>query len=182
MEFSVHPLTPALWPALEDLFQDSPVCRRCWCMYWRIGSEYRKRSGDANKAAFRKIVRHGPPPGLLAFHNDLSVGWCQLTARIEVQWLDRNRFLKPVDETPVWSISCFYIRKGFRRQGITETLIREALTVARKAGAPALEAYPLDRRFTPSSSSTGFATTFRKLGFKQVLARDPGRPIMRYSL
>ena len=50
-------------------------------MYWRIGSAYRKRPREKNKAAFREVVKHGPPPGLLAFDGDVAVGWCQLTPR-----------------------------------------------------------------------------------------------------
>ena len=62
MELTVRPLTPALWPALEDLFGEHGACNGCWCMYWRIGSAYRKRPRQANKAAFREVVERGPPP------------------------------------------------------------------------------------------------------------------------
>jgi len=83
---------------------------------------------------------------------------------------------------PVWSISCFYVRKGYRRQGITSALIDAALKAARRAKAPALEAYPLDRDETPSTSFTGFATTFARAGFITVARRVPPRPIMRRDL
>jgi GNAT superfamily N-acetyltransferase len=182
MELQVRPLTPDLWPAIEDLFESGTACKRCWCMYWRIGSAYRKRAPEVNKAAFRGIVHEGPPPGLLAFDGDTVVGWCQLSSRNSLPWLDRTPHLKPVDDLPVWCISCFYVRKGYRKQGITSALIREALNVARRAGAPALEAYPLDGDLTPSASFTGFASTFLKLGFKPVARRAPPRPIMRHTL
>jgi GNAT superfamily N-acetyltransferase len=55
-------------------------------------------------------------------------------------WLNRTWRLKPVGDVPVWSVSCFYIRKGYRRQGITSALIAAAVQEAKKAGAPALEA------------------------------------------
>ena len=58
----------------------------------------------------------GPPPGLLAFHGDVAVGWCQLTPRDQVPKLDRTWRLKRVDDLPVWSLSCFYVRKGYRRR------------------------------------------------------------------
>ena len=29
-------LTPALWPALEQLFGEHGACGGCWCMFWRI--------------------------------------------------------------------------------------------------------------------------------------------------
>src|SRR3712207_1320222 len=182
MELSVHPLTPDRLPALEDLFGQQGPVSRCWCMYWRIGNDYRNRPRDANKAAFCELVNDGPPPGLLAFDGDLAVGWCQLTPRDALPWLDRTWRLKRVDTVPVWSISCFYIRKGHRKRGVTSALIAAAIDAAKQAGAPALEAYPLDADMTPSASSTGFVPAFKRAGFKEVVRHVPPRPIMRYDL
>lgn len=182
MTLVIHPLTPDRWPALEDLFGSNGACNGCWCMYWRIGRAYRSRPHEANKAAFREVVERGPAPGLLAFDGDLAVGWCQLTPRGAVPWLDRTWRLKRVDQVPVWSLSCFYVRKGRRRQGVTAALIAAALAVAKGADAPALEAYPLDADLTPSASGTGFATTFERAGFRTVVRRVPPRPIMRHNL
>jgi GNAT superfamily N-acetyltransferase len=179
MKLKVRPLTPSLWPALEDLFGANGACNGCWCMYWRIGSAYRKRPRQANQAAFKEVVKQGPPPGLLAFAGDLAVGWCQLTPRDALPWLDRSWRLRRVDDVPVWSISCFYVRKGYRRQGVTSALIADALKRAKSAGAPALEAYPLDGNLTPSTSSTGYASTFAQAGFRTVARHTPPRPIMR---
>lgn len=151
-------------------------------MYWRIGAAYRKVSRDRNKAAFQEIVKRGPPPGLVAFDGDVAVGWCQLTPRDALAWLDLARHLKRVDQVPVWSISCFYVRVGYRRQGVTSTLISAALMTAKRAGAVAVEAYPLDADKTPSASSTGYATTFERAGFKVAAHRVPARPIMRHDL
>ena len=181
VKLAIRPLTPDLWPALEDLFGENGACGGCWCMYWRIGAAYRKRPREKNKAAFREVVKRGPPPGLLAFDGDLAVGWCQLTPRDALPWLDRAWRLERVDDVPVWSISCFYVRKGYRRRGITAALIAAALKVAKRAKAPALEAYPLDANKTPSASGTGFASTFERAGFKTVARHVPPRPIMRHK-
>ena len=140
MELRMRSLTPDLWPALEDLFDENGACNGCWCMYWRIGSAYRKRPRRANKAAFREVVERGPPPGLLAFDGAVAVGWCQLTPRDAVPWLDRTWRLKRVDDVPVWSLSCLYVRKGYRRRGITSALIVAARQAAERANASALEA------------------------------------------
>jgi GNAT superfamily N-acetyltransferase len=182
MKLTVRPLTPDLWSAMEDLFNTNGPCSRCWCMYWRIGNDYLKRAPEKNKSAFQEMVQHGPPPGLLAFDGDLAVGWCQLTPRKGLPWLNRAWRLKRVDDVPVWSLSCFYIRKGYRKRGVTSALIEAALDAARRAGAPALEAYPLDANLTPSSSHTGYASTFARAGFKILARHVPSRPIMRYDL
>jgi GNAT superfamily N-acetyltransferase len=182
MQLTIRPLTPDLWPALEDLFGDNGACNGCWCMYWRVGAAYRKRPREENKAAFREIVNQGPPPGLIAFDGDVAVGWCQLTPRDALPWLDHYWRLRRVDELPVWSVSCFYVRIGYRRRGVTSALIKAAIKGARRAKAPALEAYPLDADKTPSASGTGYATTFERAGFKTVVSHVPPRPIMRHDL
>lgn len=181
MKFAIQPLTPELWPAFEDLFDEQWPVGRCWCMYWRIGNEYTRRPRAANKTAFCELVTSGPPPGLLALDGDLAVGWCQLTPRDALPWLDHTWRLKRVDAVPVWSLSCFYVRKGYRKRGVTSALITAALEAARRAGAPALEAYPLDAKLTPSASSTGYVSTFKRAGFKILARHVAPRPIMRYD-
>jgi GNAT superfamily N-acetyltransferase len=151
-------------------------------MYWRIGAAYRNQPAGKNKSAFQKIVKTGPPPGLIAFDGDRAVGWCQLTPRDALPWLDRTWRLKRVDDLPVWSLSCLYIRIGYRRKGVTSALIAAAVKAAKRAKAPALEAYPLDAAKTPSASSTGYATTFARAGFKTIASPTAARPIMRHDL
>ena len=153
-------------------------------MYWRIGSAYQKRPRLQNKAAFKQVVEKGPPPGLLAFDGELAVGWCQLTPRDALPRLEAARLLKRVDEVPVWSLSCFYVRKGYRRNGVTSELIAAALQAARRAKAPALEAYPVqtDEKKSTSGLYTGKASTFERAGFRTVARRAPHRPVMRHDL
>ena len=179
---TIRPLTPDLWPALEDLFGPQGACNGCWCMYGRIGPAYRRRPREANKADFKAVVTRGPPPGLVAFNGALAVGWCQVTPRDAVPWLDRSWRLKRIDDQPVWSLSCLYVRKGWRRQGITSALIAAALTAAKRGNAPALEAYPFDATVSPSASGSGYASTFVRAGFREVARRSPARPIMRCDL
>lgn len=182
MKLKILPLTPERWPALEDLFGEKGACNGCWCMYWRIGAAYRKQPREKNKAAFRRVVNNGPPPGLLAFDGDVAVGWCQLTPRSALPRLDGEWRLRRVDDVPVWSISCFYVRIGYRKRGVTSALIAEALKVAKRAKAPMLEAYPLDADKTPSASGTGFVSSFVRAGFKEVARHFSPRPIMRHDL
>jgi GNAT superfamily N-acetyltransferase len=170
MKLVVRPLTPDRWPALENLFGRNGACNGCWCRYWRIGSAYRKRPREANRAAFREVVERGPAPGLLAFDGEVAVNWCQLTPRDALPWLDRSSRLKRVDDVPVWSLSCLYVREGYRKRGVTSALIAAALEAAKRAGAPALEAYPLDARESPSASGTGYASTFARASFTTVAA------------
>ena len=134
------------------------------------------------RTAFHAIVNGGPPPGLVAFSGDKAVGWCQLTPRDELAWINRGGKLGRADDVRVWSISCFYIRKGQRRRGVTAALIDAAIGAAREAGARILEAYPLDAEVTRSTSFTGYSSTFRRAGFKIAGRRTASQPIMRLEL
>lgn len=181
-KLTTRALTPDLWPDLEDLFGEKGACGGCWCMYWRIGPAYRRQSAETNKLAFRQVVEQGPPPGILAYDGAVAVGWCQVTPRDALPWIEKNWRVKRVDDLPVWSISCFYVRIGHRRRGVTTALIEAAVKVAKSAGAPALEAYPLDASLSPSSTGTGYASTFERLGFRTVACHFPPRPILRIDL
>jgi GNAT superfamily N-acetyltransferase len=182
MKLTIRPLTTDLWPALEALFGDSANTQRCWCMYWRSGAAYRKRPNAANRAAFRKVVQAGPPPGLVALEGTVAVGWCQLGPRAALPQLAREWRLKTIDEQPVWALTCLYVRKSHRRRGVSAALVEAALAAARRARAPALEAYPIDSAVSPTSTSTGFASTFARAGFKTVARPIPARPVMRHDL
>ena len=63
-------------------------------------------------------------------------------------------------------------------------LIFAALKTAKRAGAPALEAYPIDTSAPKSTSNifTGTAAAFARAGFKMVARRASARPIMRHDL
>jgi GNAT superfamily N-acetyltransferase len=111
----------------------------------------------------------------------VAVGWCQVAQRDALPALDRPWRTRRVDDIPVWVIACFYVRKGHRRHGITSALIAAAVDLARSAGAPAVEAYPLDASISPSATSAGYASTFAAAGFVEVARRSPERPVMRLS-
>ena len=184
MDFMVEPVTAERWPALEDLFGRSGGSNGCWCMYWRIGPRYRDRPRADNKDDLRRLAVSGRPPGLLAFDGDRAVGWCELAPRAELGWLARARYLEPVDDLPVWSVPCFYVRSSHRGRGVMDALIEAALPAAASAGAPALEAYPVDTTVPSHTGNVfpGIAAAFARHGFQVVARRKPDRPVMRKIL
>jgi hypothetical protein len=61
-------------------------------------------------------------------------------------------------------------------------LIHAAIDIARQAGAPALEAYPVDTDVPGHTSNLfpGVASVFERCGFHVVARRTDDRPIMRW--
>lgn len=153
-------------------------------MYWRLGPGYHERPRAENKRDLRSLAASGRPTGLLAFDGGLAVGWCQLAPRADLAWLARARYLGPVDDLPVWSVPCFFVRRSHRHQGVTTALIDAATDVARGAGAPALEAYPIDTDVQGYTTNLfpGIASVFARRGFEVVARRRDDRPIMRKIL
>ena len=181
-----HPVTPSRWADLETLFGDNGACGGCWCMFWRIPrKEYEKHKGDGNKEALRQIVDGKRKPGILAYAAQEPVGWCAVAPRSDYVALERSRILKPVDDEPVWSISCLFVRKDFRRMRVSSQLIRAASDLAKKQGAKIVEGYPTD----PASEKSpdpflwhGVTSAFLEAGFTEVARRSISRPIMRLVL
>jgi GNAT superfamily N-acetyltransferase len=184
-DFTIRPATAEYWPALEELFGRSGASNGCWCMYWRIGPPYSRRPREDNKDDLRRLTASSQPPGLLAFRGEAVggavVGWCALAPRSELAWLAHARYLQAVDDLPVWSVPCFFVRRSHRGAGVTDALIDAALEVAAAAGAPALEAYPVDTEVPDHTGNLfpGVASAFTRHGFKVVARRKPDRPIMR---
>jgi len=98
-----------------------------------------------------------------------------VTARRELPYLDGATRFGPLDRRPVWSVSCFYVRRGYRERGVSAALLAATIRFAREAGAPALEAYPSR---TDPEWYTGLVSTFARAGFREVGGRSADRPVM----
>jgi GNAT superfamily N-acetyltransferase len=184
--FVFHPLTPERWSDLESLFGERGACGGCWCMWPRVPrADFEKGKGAANKGAFRRIVRAGEPPGILAYANGAPAGWCAIGPRAGFVRLEGSRVLAPVDDQPVWSVVCFFIARPYRRQGLSAALLREAARFAAARGARIVEGYPIDPQSKTSADAfawTGLARSFESAGFTETLRRSPTRPIMRLAV
>ena len=183
MTLGFQPVTPSRWRDLEKLFGEKGACAGCWCMYWRAKhAEYQKQRGKKNRKALRKIVVSGRVPGILAYAGKEPIGWCSIEPREQFVRLETSRVLAPVDAQPVWSATCFFIARAWRRKGVSVALLRAAVDFARKRGARIIEGYPVDTRKGKSPDAfvwTGLPGTFLALGFEEVMRRSPTRPIMR---
>ncbi len=183
---TIVPLTASRWDDLKRLFGANGVCRGCWCMFWRVrGRAFSLGWGAKNRTAFRRVVKRGPPPGLLAYAGVEPVGWCALAPREEYPRLQHSRVLKPVDDRSVWSVTCFFVARAHRGSGLTVRLLRAASTFARARGARILEGYPTDTKGKRSADVwvyTGLLPAFEKAGFREVARRSRTRPILRRRL
>ena len=111
--YEIYPLTPERWDDFTALFGAHGAVGGCWCMYWRREGAWQGKNGDANREQMRALVQGGAVTGLLAYAGGQAVGWVSVAPRGDYSALARSRVLAPVDEQPVWSIVCFFIRRGW---------------------------------------------------------------------
>lgn len=183
---SFHPLEKSRWKDFEKLFGERGACGGCWCMSWRLKrSEFQKQSGDGNKKSMKKLVNTNETIGILAYYDDESIGWCAVAPREQYIRLENSKVLKRIDDKPVWSITCFFIDKKFRRQGISTELIKAVIKFCKSKGVEVIEAYPTvpyADNIPAAFAWTGIPSAFEKAGFVEVERRSRTRPIMRYFL
>jgi len=181
-----EPLTRENWDDFETLFGERGACGGCWCMWWRLKRfEFENNKGKRNKEAMKNIVNSGEIPGLLAYSNGKTVGWCSIAPRERYPSLERSRVLKRIDDKPVWSVVCFFIDKRYRNKGVSVKLLLACIKYVKEKGGRVLEGYPAEpkkERIPEVFAWTGFANAFKAAGFIECARRSETRPIMRYYI
>ncbi|MCX6825815.1 MAG: GNAT family N-acetyltransferase, partial [candidate division Zixibacteria bacterium] len=99
--------------------------------------------------------------------------------------LENSRVLRPVDDRPVWSITCFFVVKEYRRKGLSTELLKGVIAYCKQKRVKIIEGYPsvpYSDNIPAAFAWTGIPSAFKKAGFKVAARRSARRPIMRYSL
>jgi GNAT superfamily N-acetyltransferase len=182
----LHPLTAERWPDLEALFGERGACGGCWCMYWRLArADFERGKGAGNRRGFQRLVKQGQIPGILAYADGVPVGWCAVEPRDCYPRLEKSRVLRRIDEQPVWSVTCFFIKKEYRGRGVSVALLRAAVAHVAQHGGTVVEGYPVEPRtgrMPGAFAWTGLASAFKKAGFVEVARGSEVRPIMRLKI
>lgn len=183
--FHFKALAADTWADLENLFGARGACGGCWCMTWRLASkDYERFKGEQNRLLLRQMSEAGKPLGVIAYAGGEPVGWCSVSPRESLARLENSRLLRRPDGLPVWSITCFFVKKEFRRKGLAAHLIKAASDYAFANGAPAVEAYPMiaKKETVPEVFAfIGFANSFEKAGFETISQPSDTRLIMRLA-
>jgi GNAT superfamily N-acetyltransferase len=171
------PVTTDNWKDFEDLFEGKGGPKYCWCMAWRLTKEERKNNTKECKKVFIKDrVEKGIPIGIIAYMDDIPIGWCSVGPRESFQGLDGNNSIKNV-----WSITCFYIRKAYRGKELTKYLLQDAIEYGKKNGTEYMEAYGVNED-SPSYRYMGFKKLYEESGFEYVKMAGTRRHVMDLRL
>jgi GNAT superfamily N-acetyltransferase len=180
---TVHAARPVDWPDVQQLFDRGGQVKGCWCMWFRqTAATFRANWGRGNREALRDLVADGREPGLIAYLDGRPIGWCSVAPRADYPRLASSVIAKPVDDTPVWCLTCLYVIPGERGAGVTRKLVRAACAHVARHGGTTAEAYPVDDTLGPVAADDayhGVVSLLRSEGFTEVARPTPKRPVLR---
>ncbi|NED97904.1 hypothetical protein G1H11_21630 [Phytoactinopolyspora alkaliphila] len=105
------------------------------------------------------------------------MAWCQYGTPEELPNIyHRKEYEASVDRLPDHRITCFFVDRRYRREGVSAVALRGALNLIAHAGGGIVEAYPQDTQGKKVSASflyNGTRTLFEQAGFDYI--RPKGR-------
>lgn len=194
-EIEVVPASSASWEELDALLgkgtgRDGD---RCYCQRFSMPGRRFWYSGDAEKAdRLRDQTACGEPgapsSGLVAMAGGEVIGWVAVAPRVSYEGLLGRRVVwsgreESKTDEGVWAVTCFVVKKGHRRQGLTSVLAKAAAEHAREQGATAVEGYAMittpGKDITWGELHVGPLGAFLDAGFREVARPTLRRMVMR---
>lgn len=142
MSYTIAPLEAATWDAFADLVErNNGIFGGCWCIGYHPECG---RKGIDHRAVKEDRVRTGGAHAALVLGEDgAAQGWCQYGSPTELPGIKHRReYDKDAPPLPDWRITCIFVDRSHRGQGIARTALEGALEQIAEAGGGLVEAIP----------------------------------------
>lgn len=184
MELSVKPLSPATWEDFAVLAErHNGVWGGCWCTWFHRSDTVRTGDTAFNRELKKALVMSGRAHAALVYDGDRPVGWCQYGSPGELPHIYHQKQVETDGYTfPDWRITCFFVDKAYRGNGVAKAALLGALELIRQAGGGMVESYPQDTHGETISASflyNATRTLFEECGFTCVGSKGKNHTIMR---
>jgi len=187
VEITVKEFSKETWPNFEALFgKHRGVRGGCWCTFHLCTStQYIKMTKDERKELQRSLADLGLGSGIIVYDGTTPVAWCQVGLAERFPGYDRMRSYKelnlPSDSLPRWRISCIFVDKHRRGEGLSQLALKSALKFIREHGGGIVEAFPLDVPGIRRPQYTGSESMYRKEGFETIARLGKNTLLMRLN-
>jgi GNAT superfamily N-acetyltransferase len=157
MSYTIRTLDASTWTAFAELVErNNGVFGGCWCIGYH---PERGQEGISHREVKEDRVRTGRAHAALVLdEKGIAQGWCQYGSPEELPAIKHKReYEKDVPARPDWRITCFYVDKKHRSQGIARAALEGALDQIAQAAAawlrPSPRSPPAAKRRAVSSSA-----------------------------
>jgi GNAT superfamily N-acetyltransferase len=186
-EFTIRPLLPTTWEAFAALAaKHNGVWNGCWCTWFHPACAEKGVGPEGNRAYKERLVHAGQAHAALVFVEDRAIAWCEYGSPQELPLIyHRKEYDAGLDHLPDYRITCFFVDKDYRRQGVAAVALRGALNLIAKAGGGVVEGYPQDTRGKRISALflyNGTRTLFEQAGFSYARSKGKSHCVMRTTV
>lgn len=186
-DYSTRPLDAGTWPDFARLVEaHDGVWGGCWCMGFHPKGEGWGKSAELNRAEKEARVREGQAHAALVYDGEQCVGWCQFGVPDELPRIkNRRAYLDGLVDLPDWRITCFFVGRGQRGQGVASAGLAGALEEIARIGGGTVESYPDDvdaRSVSASFLHNGTVAMFERQGFERTRQIGKTRWVVRRSV
>lgn len=138
--YTIRPLDASTWDAFAELVErNNGIYGGCWCVAFH--SAYHEREISDNRALKEELVRTGHAHAALVFDERGSAqGWCQYGSTDELMLRHRREYSKEPPPPACWRITCIFVDKRHRGEGIARAGLEGALAHIAAAGGGLVEA------------------------------------------
>ena len=186
-EYKIRALTPETWPAYAALIEKHHgIFGGCWDTWFHTLAKDKDRTYDSNRDLKCRLVEEGRAHAAVVFEGETAVGWCQFGSPAELPNIHhRKQYLEEADRLPDYRLTCIFIDRNHRRQGVTEVAIRGALDLIAQAGGGVVEGYPHEtggKKMSASFLYNGTRTLYERMGFEYVRPKGQKNCVMRRTV
>jgi len=142
----VKPLDETTWSDFAQLVEKhNGIWGGCWCMAFHPEGIARTGSASQNRSQKEHRVREGRAHAALVYDGSAAVGWCQYGRTDELPRIKNKRdYLNGLSKLPDWRITCFFVDRDYRGNGIASVALGGALNEIGRLGGGIVESYPED--------------------------------------
>jgi GNAT superfamily N-acetyltransferase len=184
-EYDVRALAPDTWDGFAGMAErHNGVFGGCWCTWFHTMSSEKERTYDGNRSLKRRLVDEGRAHAALVYDGDEAVAWCEYGTPDELPNIyHRKQYDEELDVLPDYRITCIFVDKRYRRQGLSAVALRGALDLIASAGGGVVEGYPHDNDGKRKSVLyNGTRDLFERAGFDYIRSKGMGNCVMRRTV
>ena len=184
-DYAVRALDSDTWDAFARLAErHNGVFGGCYCTWFHTFSSEKTFTAEGNRALKERLVDEGRAHAALVFDGDEAVAWCEYGTPEELPNIyHRKQYDAELDVLPDYRITCMFVDKKYRRNGLSAVALRGALDLISQSGGGVVEGYPHDNDGKKVSVLyNGTRRLFERVGFSYVRPKGTKNCVMRVQL